>query len=451
MIRSDVESIYLEISKRSNVSVGIDKISVKTANKNGLSNLYIDKVLDAINGKPYKFTKYKQLLKIKSPDKLPRLISIPCLRDRLLFKTIYEHYLKEHVKRAKFENVIRNIHRDSKCGLFDSVAKFDIQNFFDSIPHVELENALNAEGIDLDVIKLLMKAIKVRTIKESENTAASKTIDFSRHKGVPQGIIVSNAIAEVYAQQFDDIFSKEESDGKLKYHRFVDDILFFYDSSKIKGSDLEELVKGTLAMFGLQAQPTKTILDISINDGFEFLGFVFKKDIISISDKILSKKIKKIERVIFDFAKATHVKIKDNYNYLVWKLNLEITGFVANKVFYGWTSSYRFINDYGVFYKLDYITSLIYKRASLKTSEFKRIKSFIVAHNKVSKVKRKKTSYIPNFDTNYPSLVEKRSFLTSTYGIPSTMSNEHVESLFNDIVKKEIYEVERDLDLKYGI
>ena len=451
MTRNDIESIYKEISKRNNVSVGIDKISVKAAKKNGFDVLYIDKVFDALKSGTYRFTKYKQLLQVKSVDKLPRSISIPCLRDRLLFKTIYEFYLKSHVKRAKFEEIIRNIHIDSKCGLFDKVAKFDIKNFYDSIPHLQLKKALKAEGIDDIVIELLAKAMKVKTIKESENSKKIQTIDKSITVGVPQGIIVGNAIAEIYAQQFDEIFQKEELDGKLKYHRFVDDILIFYNSSKINDDKLEKLVKATLVSFGLVTQPSKTVLGLSVISGFDFLGFVFKKDIISISKKVINRKEKKIERVIFDFAKSTHNKIKNNYKYLVWKLNLEITGFVANSIFYGWTSSYRFINDYGIFYRLDYVTKTIYQRAHLKPSEFVNIKSFLLAHNKVNKVKRKKTNYIPNFDTNYSTTVEKRIFLSSIYGLSSTITNEHVEELFDDIVKKEIYEVERDLDLKYGI
>ena len=94
MIRSDVEKVLEEITKNRSVSVGIDKIGLKTIKRNGFSNAYVTYVLNALNGADYHFTKYKQLLKVKGPDKYPRVISIPCLRDRLLFKCIYEYYLK---------------------------------------------------------------------------------------------------------------------------------------------------------------------------------------------------------------------------------------------------------------------------------------------------------------------------------------------------------------------
>lgn len=450
MVRNDVEEIFKNIIKNRNVSVGIDKIGVKTVKRNGFYDKYIDVVFDALSGGDYHFTKYKQLLKVKGPEKPPRVISIPCLRDRLLLKCIYDFYLKSLVKRLKFEEIISDVHKDAESKKYDKIAKFDISSFFDNIDHKLLEDILNKEGIDDHIIDLLLKSIKVITISEQKNNRSILPIDTKKEKGVPQGIIVGNAIAEIFAQRIDEDFKKLEKNG-ASYHRFVDDIVIFYDSTLISDEKLIADATSIVTKYKLEFQKAKTKVGEPASTGFDFLGFVFCENSISVTEEVLKKKINKIERVIFDFHRSSSNKIRNNYDYLVWKLNLEITGFVANKVFYGWTSSYRFINDYSQYVKLDYITKKIFDRAKLDTKYWPKIKSFIKAHNSVNKATRKKSGYIPNFDNLYPSPVEKRDFLIGLYKISSASSDEYVEDLFDSVVKKEIFEIERDLDLKYGI
>ena len=450
MVKSDIETTLKEIIKNRNVSVGIDKIGVKTIKRNGFYDKYIDVVFDALSGSDYHFTKYKQLLKVKGPDKCPRVISIPCLRDRLLLKYIYNHFLKSHVKRSKFEVIIKNVHDDVLSAKYDKVAKFDISAFFDNINHLLLKKALQNELIDNHIIDLLMKSIMVNTVNEQKNSKSIPVFDIKKDKGVPQGIIVGNALAEIFAQQLDEDFKSLESKG-ASYHRFVDDILVFYNSNLISDADLEKTAKAIVTKYKLEFQESKTKIGKSVSTGFDFLGFVFCRDKISITEEVFKKKINKVERVIFDFYRSSSNKIKNNYDYLVWKLNLEITGFVANNVFYGWTSSYRFINDYSQYVKLDFVTKKIYNRARLDPKYWAKIKSFVKAHNSVNKATRSKSGYIPNFDNLYPSVVEKRRFLVGMYGISSAATDDYVEDLFDGVVKKEIFEIERDLDLKYGI
>lgn len=450
MLRDDIETTLKGIIKNRNVSVGIDKIGVKTIKRNGFYDKYIDTVFNALSGSDYHFTKYKQLLKVKGPDKCPRVISIPCLRDRLLFKYIYDQHLKSHVKRSKFEVTIKNVHDDASSTKYDKVAKFDISGFFDNIDHSLLKKALQNELIDNHIINLLMKSIIVNTVSEQKNRKSVPVFDAKKDKGVPQGIIVGNALAEIFAQQLDEDFKSIESKG-TSYHRFVDDIVIFYNSSLISDADLEKKAKSIVAKYKLELQESKTIIGEPVFAGFDFLGFVFCRDKISVTEDVLKKKINKIERVIFDFYRSSSNKIKNNYEYLVWKLNLEITGFVANKVFYGWTSSYRFINDYSQFLKLDFVTKMIYNRAKLDPKYLDKIKSFVKAHNSINKATRSKSGCIPNFDNLYPSPIEKRVFLVGMYKISPTSTDEYVEDLFDSVVKKEIFEIERDLDLKYGI
>lgn len=458
MKKEDVVKTFNEILSKGHLSPGIDKVGSKSIKKdktNKLFDSYVDRVFNALHGEKYHFTKYKQLLKIKRADKYPRIISIPCLRDRLLFKCLYEFYLKAHVKRDKFEDVIRHISRDASSGHFDMALKLDICSFFDTINHDILKQSLGRAIGEKSVVDLIMKSLIIRTVDEKNNSRSSSVsygTDEQKSKiGVPQGIIIGNAVAEIFAQDMDKDFNDLANTYDIRYHRFVDDILIYYNSSSVDEKTLLRQAQRIFDNYKLAVQDEKVKTYEDINKGVDFLGFVFRGKTISLTNDVIRKKERKIERVIFDFKNSIHKKVKNNYPFLIWKLNLEITGFVSKKVYYGWTSSYRFVDDYTIFYRLDSVVKKIYERAGLEKEEFTSIKSFVVAHKKICKLRDGASKYIPNFDFDYDTTEKKKDFLIKMYGINRDSSNDYIDELFDEVIRREIFEVDRDLDLKYGI
>ncbi len=75
------------------------------------------------------------------------------------------------------------------------------------------------------IISLVSKIIKNPTIEFGMKKDES---NLENTKGVPQGLSLSNILANLYLRDFDNkmkTFEQDNSSGVLAYHRYVDDIL----------------------------------------------------------------------------------------------------------------------------------------------------------------------------------------------------------------------------------
>lgn len=442
MEKEKIANVSKQIIKN-HPTCGIDKVGIKGYKK--FETYYIDIVYKSLLTGEYKFTKYKQLLKIKGKDKNPRVISIPCLRDRLMLTTIYQYELKPLIStRKKVYELIENIREGIKNGFFDSFIKIDLKNFFDSIDINILNKAMKNLGLSNEIINIISNALKTNTIDSKENTRKIPKIDDTRNVGVPQGIIISNALAEIYMKDFDDYFDSNEFCSSVKAFRFVDDILFFFNSKKISCQYLGEKVKFKLLDLRLGINENKRQEGFIHSTTFEFLGYEFRNGIVTLSERIIQKKEKRLERIVFD---SIHMqkKRKMTDNFLIWKLNLEITGFIFNNKRYGWLNTYSSIDDLSILYRLDSTLKSILLRAKKEKID---VKSFVEYYYKI-----KKKHNMKNFDKEYSTYEEKKKFLENILELncSSIINTDDIDDIFYSFIKKTVYDFERDLDFKYGI
>ena len=163
------------------------------------------------------------------------------------------------------------------------VIKSDIKNFFPSI----------------NKHKLYKKLVKSSLLKDPSMDIIKKFIFNSDISGVPLGMPFSNALSEVYLEEFDDAIRREFS--PIFYVRYVDDILIiksYPKSMTIDKNSEKNLLFSLLEQIDLSANESKT--DIyeytpSVNTlNFEYLGYNFnisdKKLHIDISKKSMTKK-----------------------------------------------------------------------------------------------------------------------------------------------------------------
>ncbi len=162
--------------------------------------------------------------------------------------------------------------------------KIDIQKYFDSIDHQVLINLLERKIKDTKLIKLCKKIIANNDISQKQT-----------HKvGLPIGNLTSQFFANVYLNLFDH-FVKENL--KLKYIRYMDDMVFFsHDKIEIKNT-LLRVDKFITEHLKLKIKP-KSIQTNSSSHGLNFLGFRIFPQLIRVKNaniKRLKKKIKKKE------------------------------------------------------------------------------------------------------------------------------------------------------------
>lgn len=224
------------------------------------------------------------------------------------------------------------------------VIKSDIKNFFPSI----------------NKHKLYKKLVKSSLLKDSSMDIIKKFIFNSDISGVPLGMPFSNALSEVYLEEFDDAIRREFS--PIFYVRYVDDILMIksYPKGMTIDKDSERnLLFSLLNEISLSANETKTeIYEYGLANNelkFDYLGYNFnikgKKLYIDISKNKYDKKIlNRLTRYFKYYNSSSHTD-KDFW-ILYYRIKNLIYGVTSSgekgtnhKLKFGIGFSYKFINS----------------------------------------------------------------------------------------------------------
>lgn len=155
------------------------------------------------------------------------------------------------------------------------VLEADIKGCFDNISHDWL-----LENIPLDH-KVLRDWLKAGVIYKSKFTETET--------GTPQGGIISPTLANLaldgMERMLDQNFKKRAyrengvmkySNPKVNFIRYADDFIITGNSKELLENEVKPLVENFLKERGLELSPEKTKIT-HINDGFDFLGWNFRK------------------------------------------------------------------------------------------------------------------------------------------------------------------------------
>jgi RNA-directed DNA polymerase len=214
----------------------------------------------------------------------------------------------------------------------------DIKGCFDNISHQWL---LDNIPMDKSILKQFLKAgyIFDRQL-------------FPTDAGTPQGGIISPILAnraldgierilsEKYPKnQYDRIAGKRTAKHKVHFVRYADDFIVTAKTEEI-AKEVKELIKDFLKERGLELSDEKTLIT-HIDNGFDFLGWNFRK----YNGKILVKPSKK------SIDKVTE-KISDIIKYgKAWKQEVLID--VLNPIITGWANYHQSVVSSEIFHKLD--------------------------------------------------------------------------------------------------
>ncbi len=371
----------------------------------------------------YNFTKYKLKLVSKGRGKIPREISIPTVRDRIALRALC-NFLGQHYKKTiSFElpqNIVRRVKEDVVSGLYDSYIKLDIANFYPSIQHGELNSRLRKKIPNTEIIDLIFSAITVSTVSRSHPS------DTPVSQGVPQGLAISNILAAIYLINIDRYLN---SIPGVSCYRYVDDVLIFCDHTQTE--DIAKQVISRFGKIGLKVHdpikmPTKSSIGL-ISSKFDYLGYQF-------DNSLVTARLGTVENLksslVGIFTSYSHSKRK-NEQFLLWRLNLRITGCVFEKQSKGWLFFFAEINDESLLHVLDHYVHKLCKRFDVEIKP----KKFVRAFKELSH-RRYETNYIPNFD-GY-DLDKMKAVLTDYFGFDlSKLEEEEIEYEFHKRVARQ--------------
>lgn len=208
-----------------------------------------------------------------STEKRP--LGIPAVRDRVVQSALRQ--VLEPIWEAEFaetsygfrpgrgcKDALRRVDALLKQG-YTFVVDADLKQYFDTIPHEGLMEAVRrriADGRVLELIESYLEAgiLDGDQLQESE-------------QGTPQGAVVSPLLANLYLNDLDHEAARQE----FEMTRYADDFV-------IQCRSLEEAeralawVRERVAAQGLTLHPDKTrLVDATQKGGFDFLGYHFER------------------------------------------------------------------------------------------------------------------------------------------------------------------------------
>lgn len=171
------------------------------------------------------------------------------------------------------------------------VLEADIKGFFDHISHQWM---LDNIPMDKDVLRKFLKAGFV-----DGNQL------YPTEEGTPQGGVISPIQSNMTLDGLEELideYRKRNRKAKVNLVRYADDFIITGASRKIC-EEVKELIKPFLEERGVELSEEKTVIT-HIDDGFDFLGWNFRKYkgklLIKPSKKSIKKALKKARQVIKD-------------------------------------------------------------------------------------------------------------------------------------------------------
>ncbi len=217
------------------------------------------------------------------------------------------------------------------------VLEGDIKGCFDNISHQWL---LDNITMDKSVLKQFLKAGYVYERQL-----------FPTEAGTPQGGIISPILANMTLDGISDMLSDKyhtkngkingyyAAKHKVNFVRYADDFIVTANTEEI-AKEVKELIKDFLKYRGLELSEEKTLIT-HIDNGFDFLGWNFRKYKGKLLVKPSKKSIDKVTEKISDTIKKGKA----------WKQEELIE--TLNPIITGWSNYHRSVVSNEIFHKLD--------------------------------------------------------------------------------------------------
>lgn len=435
-------------------SKGIDKKSASYFKKDKNNELNI--LERKIKNNTFTFTPYLELLRVKRRDSNPRMLSLPTLRDRIVLSTLKEilhvdfaDCVNKDLPNSFIRRIKKYLHDNQGQKIY--YLKADITQFYDRVDRNLLMVKLEERITDKDLLSLLKLAIDTPTVPSGYRKVDLET--YRTDKGIPQGLSISNILAQIYLKSFDDYFN-----SKLRssfYLRYVDDIFIL---SKSDCKPLKKSIENKLKLLGLSLNEKKTDWG-NLEEGTEFLSYLIKDGTVSISDKKIESQVNKVAAKLTWFKKGMadpkerpRLFFTDTNKFkrkFFQEVNEIITGSKSEKKNYGWLFYFSEIEDLSVLYKLDNIIESMF--SSLKLFNYKiprKIKRTVRAFYEIKY--NHGGSYVNDYD-KLKTRKKKRDFLNNMAVTEpnKTYSEKEIDDLFDAYREMNINNLERNIGYGY--
>lgn len=313
----------------------------------------------------YRFSLYNEKLVVKGSKKLPRVLSIPTVRDRLVLgvlndylSAVFPDCVNHEIPNSLIYGVSKYLSDHSNEDI--AFLRTDFHNFYGTLYIKLLMNMIGEKVTDKGVLSLIYKAVTTSTVSGS----APKGKKRLRWQGIPQGLAISNILSSIYMQAFDKEFGKANAG---LYIRYVDDILFL----DTKSDNLLDLMLSEIRRRNLKLSLSKDKCKSGIigKDVIDFIGYVIsdkifirKKNVTQFLNRVAALSSKCKTGLAQPYLRPLFIKEDADYiGYYIEEFNRLLSGFKYGNRLYGWMPYFQAITDVSSLYGMDHVikTSLL--------------------------------------------------------------------------------------------
>ena len=167
------------------------------------------------------------------------------------------------------------------------VLRTDVKSYYASIDHIALLDALAVTIKDRRVLNLIGQYLR--------RTSERGGIFYDFDRGISLGCPLSPLLAAFYLHELDRIMAARAKRDGLFYVRYMDDILVLAPT-RWKLRRAVKAVNGVLEALGLEQHPDKTFIGL-ISRGFDFLGYHFSPDGLTLARRTIENFLQKVSRL----------------------------------------------------------------------------------------------------------------------------------------------------------
>ena len=262
-------------------AAGIDRISIECFE--GQAEQYRQELHQQLKTGTYQPQAVKRV-NIPKAGGGTRPLGIPTVKDRVVqmaikrvIEPIFEQTFRDSSHGFRPErgckDALREVDAWLKAG-YNWVVDADIKGYFDNISHELMMDKVEQYIADKSLLSLLEAYLKQDIMTECES--------WKPNQGTPQGAVLSPLLANIYLNELDYLIGE-----KYRMVRYADDFVILTTCEAEAEKALAE-VRQWMEKHHLELHPDKTRIVNETDDpnGFDFLGYTFKKGMRFVRKKI---------------------------------------------------------------------------------------------------------------------------------------------------------------------
>ncbi|MFP4600959.1 MAG: group II intron reverse transcriptase/maturase [Persicimonas sp.] len=273
-------------------AAGVDQQSLEDYSRHLESNL--KRLSKKLKDKNYRPQEVRRTWIPKPGRAEKRPLGIPTVEDRIVqtaikqvIEPIFEHDFAQHSYGFRPErgckDALRQVDRLIRQD-YEWVVDADIKSYFDQIDHGKLMELVCEKISDGRVLDLIEQFLKQPIVEDGDTRQPER--------GTPQGGVISPLLANIYLNPLDHLMAEQG----FEMVRYADDFVIVCKDRKDARRALQQ-VERWVEQMGLTLHPDKThIVKAHSDEGFEFLGYHFRKGYRFPRDKAIKALKEKLRR-----------------------------------------------------------------------------------------------------------------------------------------------------------